>query len=201
VSGSGADLVITGCTVLVHDDQERIGFEENATIVVRDGVIESVTTEPTDVEAREGIDARGQVAMPGLINCHTPAPMVTLRGVAEDLATDERFNDFVWPIESNLTEKDVELGARLACARDDPRRRHDLRRPLLLHGRRRGRCGRNRDPGAPRRGRLLLPGRAGAVLGVPGPDAPLWTIDLLVDDNDRDLGIAHRDPTGGWCSC
>jgi hypothetical protein len=26
------------------------------------------------------------------------------------------------------------------------------------------------------------------VLGVPGPDAPLWTIDLLVDDNDRDLG-------------
>ena len=26
------------------------------------------------------------------------------------------------------------------------------------------------------------------VLGVPGPDAPLWTIDLLIDDNDRDLG-------------
>ena len=26
------------------------------------------------------------------------------------------------------------------------------------------------------------------VLGVPGPDAPLWTIDLLVSDNDRDLG-------------
>ena len=31
------------------------------------------------------------------------------------------------------------------------------------------------------------------VLGVPGPDAPLWTIDLLVDDNDRDLG---RQPIG-----
>ena len=23
---------------------------------------------------------------------------------------------------------------------------------------------------------------------IPRPDAPLWTIDLLVDDNDRDLG-------------
>jgi len=23
---------------------------------------------------------------------------------------------------------------------------------------------------------------------IPGPDAPLWTIDLPVDDNDRDLG-------------
>jgi hypothetical protein len=26
-----------------------------------------------------------------------------------------------------------------------------------------------------------------SVLGVHRPDAPLWTIDLLVDDNDRDL--------------
>jgi 5-methylthioadenosine/S-adenosylhomocysteine deaminase len=113
---AAADLVITGCTALLHDDQERIAFEENVTIVVRDGVIEAVTTGPADVQADERIDARGQVAMPGLINCHTHAPMVTLRGVAEDVATDEWFNEFVWPIESNLTAKDVELGARLACA-------------------------------------------------------------------------------------
>ncbi|MCX5334938.1 MULTISPECIES: amidohydrolase [unclassified Streptomyces] len=116
MTDSPADLVITGCTVLVHDDQERIGFEENATIVVRDGVIESVTTSPESPPAAEHIDARGQVALPGLVNCHTHAPMVALRGVAEDLPTEEWFNDVVWPIESNLTAKDVELGARLACA-------------------------------------------------------------------------------------
>jgi 5-methylthioadenosine/S-adenosylhomocysteine deaminase len=116
MSDSLADLVITGCTALVHDDEEGIGFEENATIVVRDGVIESVGPGLADLEAREVIDARGQVAMPGLINCHTHAPMVTLRGVAEDVQTDEWFNDYVWPIESNLTDQDVELGARLACA-------------------------------------------------------------------------------------
>ncbi|MEV7884848.1 amidohydrolase [Streptomyces sp. NPDC002817] len=116
MTDSPADLVITGCTVLVHDDQERIGFEENATIVVRDGVIESVTTSPESPPAAEHIDARGQVALPGLVNCHTHAPMVALRGVAEDLPTEEWFNDLVWPIESNLTATDVELGARLACA-------------------------------------------------------------------------------------
>lgn len=44
MSGSPADLIITGCTVLVHDDQERIGFEEDAAIVVRDGLVASVTT-------------------------------------------------------------------------------------------------------------------------------------------------------------
>ncbi|MFF8177463.1 amidohydrolase [Streptomyces chartreusis] len=113
-----ADLIITGCTVLVHDDQERIGFEEDAAIVVRDGVVESVTSADAvrGRDAAERIDAAGQVALPGLVNCHTHAPMVTLRGVAEDLPIEEWFNDVVWPIESNLTERDVELGARLACA-------------------------------------------------------------------------------------
>ncbi|MFD8048067.1 amidohydrolase [Streptomyces chartreusis] len=113
-----ADLIITGCTVLVHDDQERIGFEEDAAIVVRDGVVESVTSADAvrERDAVERIEAAGQVALPGLVNCHTHAPMVTLRGVAEDLPIEEWFNDVVWPIESNLTEKDVELGARLACA-------------------------------------------------------------------------------------
>ncbi|MFG2273262.1 amidohydrolase [Streptomyces chartreusis] len=113
-----ADLIITGCTVLVHDDQERIGFEEDAAIVVRDGVVESVTSADAvrGRDAVERIDAAGQVALPGLVNCHTHAPMVTLRGIAEDLPIEEWFNDVVWPIESNLTERDVELGARLACA-------------------------------------------------------------------------------------
>lgn len=116
MSSDPADLVITRCTALVHDTDEGITFLGDATIVVRDGVIESVSSDPTDIDARERIDANGQVAMPGLINSHTHAPMVTLRGVAEDVATDEWFNDYVWPIESNLTEQDIELGARLAVA-------------------------------------------------------------------------------------
>ena len=113
-----ADLVVTGCTVLVHDDRERIGFEQDAAVVVRDGIVDSVTTAAAGaaVPAADRIDARGQVALPGLINCHTHAPMVALRGLAEDLPTEEWFNDVVWPVESNLTEKDVELGALLACA-------------------------------------------------------------------------------------
>jgi 5-methylthioadenosine/S-adenosylhomocysteine deaminase len=118
VSQTPADLIITGCTVLVHDDQERIGFQEDAAIVVRDGVVDSVTaaTATALTPAAERIDARGQVAMPGLVNCHTHAPMVALRGLAEDLPTEEWFNDVVWPVEVNLTEQDVALGARLACA-------------------------------------------------------------------------------------
>ncbi|MEU6675326.1 amidohydrolase [Streptomyces sp. NPDC046925] len=112
-----ADLVITGCTALVHD-AGRAGFLDDAAVVVRDGRIDAVTTTPAvaDLPAAERIDAHGQAALPGLINCHTHTPMVALRGIAEDLPAHEWFNDWIWPIESNLTERVVGLGARLACA-------------------------------------------------------------------------------------
>ncbi|NJP49515.1 amidohydrolase [Streptomyces sp. SBST2-5] len=122
VDGAGVqrpgELVISGCTVLVHDDQGAVGFEEDAAVVVRDGTVAEVTRAEAVAGrvAGEWIDGRGQVALPGLINCHTHAPMVALRGLAEDLPIEEWFNDVVWPVESNLSEKDVELGARLACA-------------------------------------------------------------------------------------
>ncbi|MFH8928004.1 amidohydrolase [Streptomyces pristinaespiralis] len=117
-----ADLVIAGCTVLVHDEDGegagRIDFVDDAAVVVRDGVIDAVTTAAAvaDLPAAERIDGKGQLAMPGLINCHTHSPMVALRGIAEDLPVEEWFNDWIWPIESNLTGTVVELGALLACA-------------------------------------------------------------------------------------
>ncbi|MFH8292207.1 amidohydrolase [Streptomyces sp. NPDC018059] len=119
-----ADLLITGCTALTHGPDGAIVFVDDAVIVVRDGVIASVTAaDPADPTATpevpvaaEHIDARSTTALPGLINCHTHTPMVALRGLAEDLPAHAWFNDWIWPIESNLTERTVGLGARLACA-------------------------------------------------------------------------------------
>ncbi|MEU6823106.1 amidohydrolase [Streptomyces atriruber] len=112
-----ADLVVTGCTALTHDPQGEIVFVDDATIVVRDGVIASVTAGgPQAPPGARHVDGRGTVALPGLVNCHTHTPMVALRGLAEDLPAHAWFNDWIWPVESNLTERVVGLGARLACA-------------------------------------------------------------------------------------
>ncbi|WP_369214956.1 amidohydrolase [Streptomyces flavofungini] len=130
-----ADLLITGCTALTHGPDGEIVFVEDAVIAVRDGRIASVSADDSadvsadlladvsaDVPAEgagaavEHIDGRGCVALPGLINCHTHTPMVALRGLAEDLPAPAWFNDWIWPVESNLTERVIELGARLACA-------------------------------------------------------------------------------------
>ncbi|MEU9334796.1 amidohydrolase [Streptomyces sp. NPDC048290] len=112
------DLLITPCTVLVHGPHEEVGFRQDVAVVVRGGVVEAVVG-AGDVgrfDAVEVIDGRGQVLLPGLINCHTHAPMVALRGIAEDLPVEEWFDGVVWPVEANLTARDVALGARLACA-------------------------------------------------------------------------------------
>ncbi|WP_419999806.1 amidohydrolase [Streptomyces boninensis] len=113
-----AELVIAGCTALVHDADGEVSFAEDAGIVVRGGSIAEVTTaeRAARVAADEVVDGHGCVAMPGLINCHSHTPMVALRGFAEDVPIETWFNDWIWPVESNLTDRDVELGALLACA-------------------------------------------------------------------------------------
>lgn len=110
-----ADLVVTGVTALVPAGDGGIEFRPGVSIVVRDGVIESVGTDPAP-PAVEVIDGTGQVALPGLVNCHTHSPMVLFRGAAEDVSTVDWFNVKIWPMEVNLTPRDVELGARLATA-------------------------------------------------------------------------------------
>ncbi len=65
---------------------------------------------------REVIDATGRVVMPGLINCHAHVPMVIFRGLAEDVSIDRWFNEFIWPLESNLQPDDVYWGMQLGAA-------------------------------------------------------------------------------------
>jgi 5-methylthioadenosine/S-adenosylhomocysteine deaminase len=56
------------------------------------------------------------LALPGLINTHAHAPMVIFRGLAEDVTIEEWFNEYMWPLESNLLEEDVYWGMLLALA-------------------------------------------------------------------------------------
>lgn len=64
----------------------------------------------------ETISADGLLAVPGFINTHAHVPMVLLRNLAEDMTPTEWFNDYIWPMESNLTEEDVYWGAQLGIA-------------------------------------------------------------------------------------
>ncbi len=111
------DLVITGCTALRDNAGTSPRFESNITIAVTDGRIAYIGPDgDTPLAEAEVVEAAGLVAIPGLINCHTHAAMTLFRGIAEDVPVHSWFNEYVWPMEVNLTEEDVYLGTLLACA-------------------------------------------------------------------------------------
>jgi 5-methylthioadenosine/S-adenosylhomocysteine deaminase len=60
------------------------------------------------------IDAKGKLAMPGLINTHGHAAMTLLRGYADDLPLQEWLQDRCWPIEDKMTPEDIYWGTQLA---------------------------------------------------------------------------------------
>ncbi|MDO4707185.1 MAG: amidohydrolase [Porphyromonadaceae bacterium] len=61
------------------------------------------------------IDATDMAVIPGLINTHTHAAMTLHRGYGDDLPLMTWLQDYIWPVESNMTAHDVYVGARLAC--------------------------------------------------------------------------------------
>lgn len=63
----------------------------------------------------ERVDAKGCAVIPGLVNTHTHAAMTLFRGYAEDLTLFDWLNKRIWPAESKLTPRDIEVGARLAA--------------------------------------------------------------------------------------
>ena len=112
-----ADLAIVNCTALLSATGNRTTFAPGTTIEITGGRFSRIDPNPVDhPEAREVIDAHGMVAMPGLINTHSHAAMTFLRGAAEDVAITHWFNDYIWPMEVNVCERDVYLGTLVAAA-------------------------------------------------------------------------------------
>ena len=67
--------------------------------------------------AREVIDGRGFLVLPGLINTHTHAAMTLFRGLADDLPLKDWLEKHIFPAEARFINPDtVYWGSLLACA-------------------------------------------------------------------------------------
>jgi 5-methylthioadenosine/S-adenosylhomocysteine deaminase len=110
-----ADIIIYGCIILpINDFSSAI---EDGAIAIKNGEIVFVGKRESAVgiSAEERINAKGKVALPGLINCHTHVAMTLFRGLAEDKPLDVWLRETIWPLEAKLTRDDVYVGALLGC--------------------------------------------------------------------------------------
>ncbi|MCK5614338.1 amidohydrolase family protein, partial [Candidatus Pacearchaeota archaeon] len=112
------DILLKNAHILCMDD-EFTRYENGAVAVVADqihGVGVSDELEKT-FTAREVIDCKGMVLMPGLVNAHTHVPMNLLRGLADDLRLDVWLLGYIMPVEREFVNPEfVKLGTSLACA-------------------------------------------------------------------------------------
>jgi len=66
-------------------------------------------------EDDEIIDAKGMLAIPGLINGHTHLAMTLFRGYADDMKLMPWLEEKIWPLEAKLTPEDIRWGVKLGC--------------------------------------------------------------------------------------
>jgi len=110
-------LIVTGGTVVTMDAAGRVLTPGAVAIDGRDIVaVDAPEAVAGRFQARETIDATGQIVMPGLINTHTHAPMVLYRGLADDLALMEWLQKYIFPAEAKTVSPEfVRAGTRLAA--------------------------------------------------------------------------------------
>ncbi len=97
---------------LLITDVALVDGKEPTHIYVEDGSVQELGRK---VDADHTIDGRGCAALPGLVNAHTHAAMVLLRGYGDDMVLQDWLTKRIWPAEANLTGDDIYWGTRLAC--------------------------------------------------------------------------------------
>ncbi len=113
-----ADLIIKGGTIVTMNAERRI-MEDGMIVIQSDKIIAIGNRE--DIKdnfiAKETIDAKGMIVIPGLINAHTHVPMTLFRGLADDLELDDWLQNHIFPAEAkHVNEAFVRTGTRLGIA-------------------------------------------------------------------------------------
>ena len=93
--------------VLHQDKLTDVLIEGNRIARIASGI-----SAPAGAEVLDGTD---KAIIPGFINTHTHASMTLFRGYGDDLPLMTWLEDYIWPVEAQMTAHDVYVGARLAC--------------------------------------------------------------------------------------
>ncbi len=83
-------------------------------IKVKNGIITAIS-DKIDESSDKVHDCQNMTILPSLGNAHTHAAMTLMRGYADDMELFKWLSEYIWPLESLLTEEDVYWGVRLAC--------------------------------------------------------------------------------------
>ena len=110
-------LIVTHATVVTQDASRRVLAPGAIAIDGPDIVgVDTPAAIAAAFTARETIDGRGQIVLPGLVNTHGHAPMVLFRGLGSDLNLMDWLQQYIFPAEAKaVTPAFVRTGTQLAA--------------------------------------------------------------------------------------
>ena len=106
--------LIQDVTAVLLDDNRTV--LKNAYVAVEDSKITYVGVQRPVGSFHEVIHGKGQVLMPGFVNCHTHIPMTLLRGYGGGQNLQTWLNDYIFPAEAKLDDRAVAAGTGLGLA-------------------------------------------------------------------------------------
>mmetsp|Transcript_20142 Transcript_20142/g.37437 ORF Transcript_20142/g.37437 Transcript_20142/m.37437 type:complete len:744 (+) Transcript_20142:88-2319(+) len=117
------DTIIHAGHIVTVDEENRV-LEKHALVIKDKKIIDLLPS--TDADTKYGAFSSGSseiirlndaVLMPGLVNAHTHASMVYMRGFGDDMALDTWLTTKIWPAEVRCVSSEfVRQGAQHACA-------------------------------------------------------------------------------------
>lgn len=100
--------------ILIMDNDCKI--IKNGCLTVESGIITYCGNKTAEGVFDRIIDVKGDILMPGLVNCHSHLGMSLFRNTAEGTTLDDWLYKQIFPMESKLTEEDVYFGTMLSVA-------------------------------------------------------------------------------------
>ena len=93
--------LIRNCT-LVSMSQKRPQIEKNIDILIENDIISKIAKNINEKNIDKIIDAKENVIMPGLINCHCHVAMSIFRETVDGYITQDWLTEKIWPKEAKL---------------------------------------------------------------------------------------------------
>lgn len=106
-------LLVKGAQVVTLDDRFRV---DKLDLRIDGGRIAEIGNRLSSRGVGRVLDAKGLVAMPGLVQCHVHLCQTLFRGQAEQLELLPWLQQRIWPLEGALSAQDTRASVRLGLA-------------------------------------------------------------------------------------
>lgn len=108
------DFLVKNAVIITVDPKRRV-FMDGAIAVDQSRILDIGPS--ADIagkyEARNVLDGRRFIAMPGLINCHMHLAQVLMRGVSDNVDVMDILTEYIWLIQGHYTAEDALTSSKL----------------------------------------------------------------------------------------